>query len=746
MFTLKLSKMAGSCLHGQPPPCSGACPFGFDVSNMFHKIKGGNHGAGYKTYAKAVVFPGLVSLLCPAPCQDICKRKHIDANLVIREVEHILWRENHQKPESAFYVPQKNKAVRIIGGGLCGMTCAMKLSGRGYSVQLLEKKNCLGGRLWTEVSGLPPGLLEWELECVHRQPNLEIITNRDGLAVQNEDYAAIVDATGKSLPGKNGADGILVSVSDGDCFIVDGILRGIELANAVESYLKIGAVKLTAAQKPTWGKFSHSQDHSLKTPVLSEPLDILSAQKEAGRCLHCTCLNCVDVCDMHKHYGKTPPKTLLDVNDTLNKTELNSQSALRQIMSCTQCGLCSQACPEEIDFKRIYIESRRQLQRTGKMPLAHYDYWLNDLAFSNSEAALDIGQEPGSVPIYLYFPGCQMGASDPEYVMRSFSWLRRVFPGQVALMLHCCGAPAYWMGDVDLHENIKRAITGKWRDYGEPTVILACPTCKNIFRGQLPDIRVISLWEIMAERYVPSPKKHKTIVSVFDPCASKYAAEDQSAIRTLLRSTGCTIEELPASGAQSRCCGFGGLAYSGNPAIVEKTRAYNGAMGLEDYVTYCANCRESFALEGKIAYHILDWLFFEDRERGKRMPPDLGKRRDNRLELKEKLLSLYGGEKPPARLQNEGISLEIPEHLMEKMNKNLMLREQAHKVVAFAEVSGNKLYDENSGNMISHLRQGQLTFWVEYRALEQGGYLLENIYFHRCIIEEKEPEIWVDQP
>ena len=35
--------------------------------------------------------------------------------------------------------------VIVVGGGITGLSCALRLAGRGFSVEVFEKGDCLGG-------------------------------------------------------------------------------------------------------------------------------------------------------------------------------------------------------------------------------------------------------------------------------------------------------------------------------------------------------------------------------------------------------------------------------------------------------------------------------------------------------------------------------------------------------------------------------------------------------------------------
>jgi NADPH-dependent glutamate synthase beta subunit-like oxidoreductase len=75
MPSVAAPKNLDKCLRGAPAACTGACWFGLDVRDFIGKLKLGNFGAAFDLYRNTVVFPGIVSRLCDAPCAGACVLK-----------------------------------------------------------------------------------------------------------------------------------------------------------------------------------------------------------------------------------------------------------------------------------------------------------------------------------------------------------------------------------------------------------------------------------------------------------------------------------------------------------------------------------------------------------------------------------------------------------------------------------------------------------------------------------------------
>ena len=79
--------------------------------------------------------------------------------------------------------------------------------------------------------------------------------------------------------------------------------------------------------------------------------------------------------------------------------------------------------------------------------------------------------------------------------------------------------------------------------------------------------------------------------------------------------------------------------------------------------------------------------------------------------------------------------LSIPPALADQMDRALITAEDAERTVAHCEESGMRLLDNDTGELVGHLKFGALTYWVRYR-LEDGGAALRDIYCHRAALSE----------
>ena len=372
------------------------------------------------------------------------------------------------------------------------------------------------------------------------------------------------------------------------------------------------------------------------------------------------------------------------------------------------------------------------MREKGKMPWAFHEFYLRDMEFSNNEAAILKSPKGFNKSKYVFFPGCQLGASDPRYVIQIYKFLIEHFP-DTALMLSCCGAPADWAGEETIHRKTIEKIKADWIKLGKPKAIFACPMCKQMFQQYLPEIEGEFLYNIIAEEGIKPAKYHDNeIASVFDPCASRNAPDVQRTIRGLAGEAGFNLEALPMEGKLAECCSYGGQVAIAHPPYASHVVKKRIEQSDKPYITYCSNCRDIFAAEGKQTWHILDILFDINNEN--RVPPTVSERRNNRLQLKHQLLQEFWKEENI--MEKPEKELLISAELKEKLNKELILETDIYSVIENCEQSVMKLLDSETGTFTGHMQIGNMTFWVEYRVANENEFELINAYCHRMKIEE----------
>jgi Fe-S oxidoreductase len=757
---------------------------------------------------------------------------------------------------NTYNIPGRGLRVAVVGAGPGGLACALRLATRKYEVVVYEASDGIGGHLkGTEHEAA--FLRDVAEQGIHEEYELRTgvrIAERSEL--NDEGFDAVYVSTGAGTDGlgldhshchsRGGGNphenshgnpclideapaggpaagtraGLSALHSGGTAWFAGGslighdgvyaIADGLLAAVAIDSYIKTGLLKWPAnsfgtklpcdarrvaeltAQEPPSGDMSGEGEEAAGGSADAEA--VINA--EAGKCLLCRCDACQRYCDVVDYYGKWPVRLKEEVTmSTLpGKSEVKATPAKRLISASDLPGVLASVCPVGIDLDGLLLGARQIMHRHGKLPWAFHDFWLRDMAHADGpRARLLIAPAPDSG--YAFFPGCHLGASDPDLVRRVFEGL-----GGAGLLLRCCGEPAEWAGNEDLLAESLASFRADWETLGRPVLLCACPSCMKMLRARMADIPVRSVYEFLAENPpaldgVAQADAAAEEWALFDPCSASDDAETRAAVRSLAAAAHPATTELPVQPSVPRCCGFGGLPDPAGPdfrAHVTDRRIKESPL---PYLTYCSNCRDAFSAAGKPARHILAVVFpppqreaaaaalalrepatpatpargepapLAGPERGEPPLPTVSARRENRESLKAALEEAFRdrlagqtaasmAEAPPAY----SFALDIPDDVARRMDAARILDKEVYEVMEYLTRTGRCVRRQSDGARVGCKQVGNMTYWVEWTEDAHAGtaapaesatatpaetparpvYRVLNVYGHRMsIVREK---------
>jgi len=308
--------------------------------------------------------------------------------------------------------------------------------------------------------------------------------------------------------------------------------------------------------------------------------------------------------------------------------------------------------------------------------------------------------------------------------------------GNVGIMLHCCGAPAEWSGRQALVKESTDEIKRKWMSLGSPKIITACPTCLKILRQELPDAEITTHWSILRALGLPQGVDDSgKILAINDSCAARHNPMLREDIRALLEELKVEVVEPELTGEKTECCGYGGLLSEANPELGRAVAERRARVVPEDFITYCAMCRDMILKTGKKAMHLYELLYPRDGGPRDSHAPGYSERRENRVRLKEQLLrDLWVEDDGILADPWESVEVVFTESAVETMEVRRILKSDVQKVLHQARESGRGLVNNETGYFLASFRPVVVTYWVEYE-LQGDGYLVHNAWSHRMLIK-----------
>jgi Fe-S oxidoreductase len=738
------------CLEREDAFCTAECPFRLDVREFVARLSRGGFNSAYRLYSNAVGFPAVVSAICDEPCRAVCARKTLDEAVSLRLLEDACVRHASNTKPNNYNLPAKNLRIAIVGGGAGGLACALRLANKKYDVTVFDGGAEPGGSL-LKILGREIASKEIASQFMYERYTFMANTPVNDIEPLALSYGSVYISTGASgndfgliegniFPLATRVNGVFLGGETTGASCVESIAHGLDAANLIESYLKTEIMKSVTPAKPTRmildpGALKRAE---IVRPSAAGRYTKEEAILEAFRCARCRCDACYRHCSLMAYYNKAPKKLEEEIEATINPGTLDGDGTIvtRFIATCNQCGLCGEICPVGIDMGEMMLASHRALNAKGAMPWAFHEFWLRDMEFANGERAFLAAAPPaGDGSGYVFFPGCQLGASEPRYVTETYKYILGKISG-AAIAVMCCGAPLIWAGEAG-HEDLTGRIRDVFAGLGASKAIMACPTCLKMFKKYLPEIETTLLYDFMARNGAEVKSKGcGEAVSVFDPCAVRHAAASCENIRRILKAADYRMKSLPYEGRAAQCCSWGGQISAAAPNYAKWLVKERISEGENPYVVYCSNCRDIFAGAGKPVKHILD-IAFGIRDWAS-PPPTASQRRRNRTFLKRTLLREYwpeasGGEEdtmPKFRMGRE---------TREKLDRQHLIEEDIETVIESCEAGGRFVIDPETSHRHGYGVVGNLTHWVEYATSDEGLELI-NAYSHRMAIELE--DVW----
>jgi Fe-S oxidoreductase len=729
------------CFRGDPASCVYACPFHMDIRSFLDQVAKGRWGSAYRILRNATVFPGIVAALCDQPCRECCQRTVLgDEPIALRDVEAAVLRYAKDRKPEIYVIPPKDKRIAVVGAGPAGLSLALNLAQKKFQVTVFEKEGGWGGSLRSH-----PRFAEFDADLALQFSAVEVefrFATEIGSLDELADYDAVYVATGtgsNSFGLLESWDKEILTTALPKVFLggeltgatlMEAIAQGIDASKIIEIFLQTGraARPHTDFDRESCGRYLEHEGEVSKPLVVAAGPDGYTegeAKAEAARCLLCDCDKCISACEMLRWFRKDPHRIATEAYADMGANPpFSTRKLTREAYSCNLCGFCKSVCPEGVDVGALLQFSRAARLAAGVYPAALHDFWLREMDFATTEGAFASAPKGRDTCEYAFYPGCQLGAANPEHVLRSYEFLHEFFAA--GIMLGCCGAPAWWAGDEPrLQANIAET-RRLWSELGKPTLIFACATCESLFHLHLPEIPRVSLYELLADSDRIAPTALFAEAAVFDPCAARDDHGMEAGVRKLAGKAGVPLEELKE---RNRCCGYGGHIRLANPGLYDEITRNRVEASDKPYIVYCANCREVFASRDKECAHILDLVFG--------LPvdlriPSLQEKRDNSLRVKKELMKqIRDIEFEPERHDWDALTLTVSDELQKEMDDKLISAAVLKEAIWRAETGGDKFYDEKDGMSIASLIKPVVTYWVQYRETAPNTYAVSCAYYHR---------------
>src|SRR6266566_2562363 len=130
------------------PPCQISCPTHIDIPGYLELMAKGQHVEAARLVKEVLPFPYMLGLVCPKPCQEVCRRGLVEEEIAICQCHGYTGELVMEMDVAPTPFPQKvasGKRVAVVGAGPAGMTAAYYIALNGHAVTVFDMMDKQGG-------------------------------------------------------------------------------------------------------------------------------------------------------------------------------------------------------------------------------------------------------------------------------------------------------------------------------------------------------------------------------------------------------------------------------------------------------------------------------------------------------------------------------------------------------------------------------------------------------------------------
>lgn len=218
-------------------PCKYNCPAHTDIPLYIRLVQQGRYNDAVAVLREKLTFPHTLGYVCTHPCEEGCKRSHLNEPIAIKELKRFAVENDKEKTWMKKIVVNKpnGKKLAVIGAGPAGITAAYYLGKKGYEVEVYERNARAGGMLSYGIPKyrLPQEIVDNEIDILKEIGKIKVYTNFNINSVndlKNKGYDAIFIAIGATRgkrppmfnrPWKNAIDAVDFCRMASECRVPD---------------------------------------------------------------------------------------------------------------------------------------------------------------------------------------------------------------------------------------------------------------------------------------------------------------------------------------------------------------------------------------------------------------------------------------------------------------------------------------------------------------------------------------------
>ncbi len=129
--------------------CRAACPVYTDTRGYIDLIARGRYVEAFEKIRATNPFPSVCAAICHHPCEQACRRQHVDEPVAIRNLKRFAVERalEHRRESRKAATITKDKTIGVVGAGPAGLAVATDVIRAGYAVTVYDSLPSPGGNL-----------------------------------------------------------------------------------------------------------------------------------------------------------------------------------------------------------------------------------------------------------------------------------------------------------------------------------------------------------------------------------------------------------------------------------------------------------------------------------------------------------------------------------------------------------------------------------------------------------------------
>ena len=259
-----VAQHCGDCLG----PCEISCPAGCNIPGFVSAIASDRDRDAMSIIMETIPLPGILGRVCPAPCEEACRRHGVDDPVSICALKRYAADRDADSGEP--FLPARaestGKKVAVVGAGPAGLTAAYYLLAAGHGVTIIDANEQPGGMMRYGIPRfrLPESVIEADIRPLRDMGAEFRMSTRFGVDTGWEDLSqshdALLLAVGASaaasmgIPGEDrppvvsGIDFLRAASKGEPCEIGNTVIvvgGGNTAVDAARTALRLGAEQVT---------------------------------------------------------------------------------------------------------------------------------------------------------------------------------------------------------------------------------------------------------------------------------------------------------------------------------------------------------------------------------------------------------------------------------------------------------------------------------------------------------------------